>query len=290
MKASIFWTISIIKLIIIYVCPSDSLEDGSFSEAQWWRKRPDPPSPTRTSSCAPQISLPSDLVGGVPSLICGFLTVVGLARRGSWGCPPSCSGSRGFSWGAQCCCWESARTLRCGCGWSISQTCFENEVLEGDAVVVVGVFGDAVFNLLRLRVIAEHPLAVERWRGGLHLHVDATILLLCLHDPLFGGGVEEGGVRVSLHAFGGGVGGVASEWLGAFQFAQQLDVTLVDLDVLLVKAVGEGFTLDVAYVLELGESAVVALKLVFAVLSDFGEFFEMVFVGAAWVSTYTFWL
>lgn len=136
--------------------------------------------------------------------------------------------------------------------------------------MVIGVLGDAVFNLLRLRVIAEHPLAVERRRGGLHLHVDATILFLCLHDSLFGGGVEEGGVRVSLHAFGGGVGGVASEWLGAFQFAQQLDIALVDLDVLLVEAVGEGFTLDVAYVLELGESAVVALKLVFAVLSDFG--------------------
>ncbi len=136
--------------------------------------------------------------------------------------------------------------------------------------MVVGVFGDAVFNLLRLRVIAEHPLAVERGRGSLHLHIDATVFLLGLHDPLLGGGVEEGGVRISLHAFGGGVGGVASEGLGAFQFAQQLDIALVDLNVLLVEAVGEGFTLDVAYVLELGESAVVALKLVFAVLSDFG--------------------
>lgn len=72
---------------------------------------------------------------------------------------------------------------------------------------------------------------------------------------------------------------MSSKRLHFFKFVQELHIRLVDLQILLIELMRKRFAFGLFDVCELSLPRVIIVQLMFPILSDLGQFPQMVFVG-----------
>jgi hypothetical protein len=142
------------------------------------------------------------------------------------------------------------------------------DVLEGHLVVGEGVLGDSGLYLFGLGVVAEEAVLAEVRGDAPHAEENAAVLFLSLDDPALGKGRDRLGDVLDGRTVGGGVGSVPGEGLNVFEFVEELEVGLVDMQVIFVKSVSEGATLVVLDVLQVEVASVVDVQHLLTLLPD----------------------